>query len=88
MTTILNTVGPDAPRYIANDARPSLVGLSRAELAQFLERAGVPEKQRRMRAGQIWHWIYHRGVTGFAEMTNIAQELRGKLEENFTHHAA
>lgn len=83
MTTVLNSVGSDAPRYIPNDARPSLIGLSRAELAAFLERAGVPEKQRRMRAGQIWHWIYHRGVTSFAEMTNISQELRGKLEETF-----
>ena len=82
MTSLLNTVG-SAPRYIANDLRPSLVGLSRAELAQFLERAGVPEKQRRMRAGQIWHWIYHRGVSSFMEMTNISQELRAKLEDCF-----
>ena len=82
MTTLLNSVG-DAPRYIANDSRPSLVGLSRAELAQFLERVGVPEKQRRMRAGQIWHWIYHRGVSTFSEMTNIAVDLRTKLEEAF-----
>lgn len=83
MTSLLNTVGAAAPRYIANDSRPSLMGLSRVELAQFLERVGVPEKQRRMRAGQIWHWIYHRGVSTFSEMTNISQELRAKLEEAF-----
>ena len=46
-------------------------------------RAGVPEKQRRMRAGQVWHWLYHRGVTSFAEMTNIAKDLRQRLDEEF-----
>jgi 23S rRNA (adenine2503-C2)-methyltransferase len=81
MATILDT----APQhYIANDMRPSLIGLSRAELADFLARAGVPEKQRRMRAGQIWHWLYHRGSQAFAEMTNISQELRAKLDACFS----
>ena len=82
MATVLNTV--DAPpRYIPNDPRPTLIGLTRPRLADALERAGVPEKQRRMRAGQLWHWIYHRGVTSFAEMTNIAKELRQRLDESF-----
>jgi 23S rRNA (adenine2503-C2)-methyltransferase len=70
-------------RYIPNDARPSLIGLSRIALAEVLEKAGVPEKQRRMRARQLWHWIYQRGVTSFAEMTDISKELRAKLEEVF-----
>jgi len=82
MTTILNLVDP-LPHYIANDPRPSLIGLTRAGLAEALARAGVPEKQRRMRAGQIWHWIYHRGVTSFAAMSNIARELRERLDEEF-----
>jgi 23S rRNA (adenine2503-C2)-methyltransferase len=70
-------------RYIPNDARPSLIGLSRVALADALEKVGVPEKQRRMRARQLWHWIYQRGVTSFAEMTDISKELRAKLEETF-----
>jgi 23S rRNA (adenine2503-C2)-methyltransferase len=82
MTTLLKTA-ETAPRYIPNDPRPTLIGLTRAALAEALARAGVPEKQRRMRAGQIWHWIYHRGVTSFAEMTNIAKELRQSLDEAF-----
>lgn len=82
MTTVLNRVA-DIPRYIPNDPRPSLVGLTRAQLADVLARAGVPEKQRRMRAGQIWHWIYHRGATSFGEMTNIAKDLRQGLEDTF-----
>ena len=82
MTVVLNTLA-ETPRYIANDPRPSLIGMTRAELAEALARAGVPEKQRRMRAGQIWHWLYHRGVTSFAAMTNIARELRDRLHEHF-----
>jgi 23S rRNA (adenine2503-C2)-methyltransferase len=82
MTTLL-TAREAPPRYIANDPRPSLIGLTRQGLADALGHIGVPEKQRRMRAGQIWHWIYHRGVTSFAEMTNIAGELRQRLDESF-----
>ncbi|MGL4526722.1 MAG: 23S rRNA (adenine(2503)-C(2))-methyltransferase RlmN, partial [Aestuariivirga sp.] len=80
MTTILNTLEAP-PRYIPNDPRPTLIGLTRSGLAEALGLAGVPEKQRRMRAGQIWHWIYHRGVQDFAEMTNISRELRERLDE-------
>jgi 23S rRNA (adenine2503-C2)-methyltransferase len=82
MTTVLNRVEAP-PRYIPNDPRPSLIGLTRAELADVLARAGVPEKQRRMRAGQIWHWIYHRGAASFSEMTSIATSLRQGLGECF-----
>ena len=70
-------------RYIQNDSRPSLVGLAHPALAAILERIDVPEKQRRMRARQLWHWIYHRGVTSFSEMTDISKDLRIKLEEVF-----
>ena len=81
MTTVLNSI--EAPRYIANDPRPSLIGMTREGLAQALSKAGVPEKQRRMRAGQIWHWLYHRGATSFDGMTNIARDLRVRLDEEF-----
>jgi 23S rRNA (adenine2503-C2)-methyltransferase len=70
-------------RYIQNDLRPSLVGLSRAQLMEMLARVGVPEKQRKMRANQLFHWIYHKGATSFAAMSNIARELREKLDEAF-----
>jgi 23S rRNA (adenine2503-C2)-methyltransferase len=70
-------------RYIPNDARPSLIGLSRVSLAEILERAGVPEKQRRMRARQLWHWIYQRGAQSFGQMTDISKDLRVRLEECF-----
>ena len=82
MTTLLNKVEAP-PRYIANDPRPSLIGMTRDALAAAMGKAGVPDRQRRMRAGQIWHWLYHRGVTEFAGMSNIAKELRQRLDEEF-----
>ena len=65
-------------------AKPSLVGLSRAELADALGTVGVPEKQRKMRVQQLWHWIYVRGVTRFDEMTSVSKDLRAALAEHFT----
>jgi 23S rRNA (adenine2503-C2)-methyltransferase len=46
--------------------------------------AGVPQNQGRMRASQIWHWIYVRGATDFAVMTNISKDFRAKLADHFT----
>jgi 23S rRNA (adenine2503-C2)-methyltransferase len=79
-TTLLSNL-PE--RYIQNDMRPSLVGLTRAELADLLARIGVPEKQRKMRARQLWHWVYHKGFTSFDLMTDISKEVRGQLDEAF-----
>jgi 23S rRNA (adenine2503-C2)-methyltransferase len=70
-------------RYVA-PSKPSLVGLSRAELAEALGRINVPPAQRKMRAQQIWHWLYVRGATDFEQMTNVSKELRARLPEHFT----
>ena len=70
-------------RYIQNDLRPTLVGLSREALAEMMARIGVTEKQRKMRARQLWHWIYNKGITSFDLMTDISKDLRVKLEETF-----
>jgi 23S rRNA (adenine2503-C2)-methyltransferase len=83
MTTLLQTAIPLAASYIPNDNRPTLVGLSREDLAAILERVNVPEKQRKMRMRQLWHWIYQRGVFDFADMTDVSKELRAKLEDAF-----
>jgi 23S rRNA (adenine2503-C2)-methyltransferase len=69
--------------YVAPD-RPSLIGLSRAELMARLGEIGVPEKQRKMRAQQLWHWMYVRGAQNFADMTNVSKDLRAQLEARFT----
>ncbi len=70
-------------RYVA-PAKPSLVGLSRVALAQALGEVGVPERQRRMRVQQIWHWLYVRGAQDFDAMTTLSKELRGELAGHFT----
>ncbi len=61
-----------------------LLGLDRAGLTEKLVGLGVPERQSRMRVGQLWNWLYVRGATDFAAMTNIAKEFRGELYEHFT----
>ncbi|TMJ03039.1 MAG: 23S rRNA (adenine(2503)-C(2))-methyltransferase RlmN, partial [Alphaproteobacteria bacterium] len=90
MTTILQTTSPRGfvektalERYVP-PAKPSLVGMSRAALADALGEIGVPEKQRKMRVQQLWNWIYVRGVTSFAAMTSVSKELRAALEARFT----
>jgi 23S rRNA (adenine2503-C2)-methyltransferase len=70
-------------RYVAPE-RPSLVGLSRAELADALGAAGVAPAQRKMRVQQLWHWIYVRGATSFDDMTSVSKELRAALAARFT----
>src|SRR5215471_12520620 len=65
-------------------ANPSLVGMTRAELASALAAAGVPPAQCKMRVQQLWHWLYFRGVTTFDAMTNVSKELRAALESRFT----
>jgi 23S rRNA (adenine2503-C2)-methyltransferase len=65
-------------------AKPSLVGLSRSELAEQLGGIGVAPAQRKMRVQQLWHWIYVRGAQGFDQMTSISKELRAELDQHFT----
>ena len=51
-----------AARALRGAVEPSLVGLSRAQLAEALGAVGVPAAQRRMRVQQLWHWLYVRGA--------------------------
>jgi 23S rRNA (adenine2503-C2)-methyltransferase len=69
--------------YVA-PAQPSLVGMSREALADALGEAGVPERQRRMRVQQVWHWLYVRGAQDFDAMTTLSKELRAALAQRFT----
>jgi 23S rRNA (adenine2503-C2)-methyltransferase len=91
MTTIVQT--EPAPRGFVEKtaleryvppAKPSLVGLSRAALADALGTVGVAEKQRKMRVQQLWNWIYIRGVRRFEDMTSVSRELRLALDTHFT----
>src|SRR4051812_18026058 len=70
---------------VLQSGKASLVGLTRAEIGAALVAAGiVPERQARMRAQQLWHWLYVRGVSDFSQMFNISKELRTALDRSFS----
>jgi 23S rRNA (adenine2503-C2)-methyltransferase len=53
--------------------------MSRAEIAEEMARFGAEP----FRARQLWHWIYHRGATDFAAMTNLAKPFRERLAASY-----
>ena len=61
----------------------NLVGLTRAGLKDALISAGTPQNQANMRIGQVWQWIYEKGVRDFDLMTNLAKSYRTLLKEQF-----
>jgi 23S rRNA (adenine2503-C2)-methyltransferase len=61
-----------------------MIGMSRHELVDALASVGVPDRQRRMRASQIWRWIYNRGITSFDAMSDVAKDLRRILACDFS----
>jgi 23S rRNA (adenine2503-C2)-methyltransferase len=65
-------------------AAPSLIGLSREELAAKLGEIGIAPAQRKMRVQQLWHWMYVRGAQSFEAMTSISKDMRRELEQHFT----
>ena len=80
-------ISPDVltiPRKLPASAKTNIVGLTRDGLRAALIAAGTPEKQAKMRLGQVWQWVYHWGVRDFALMTNLAKDYRALLAENFT----
>ena len=71
------------PRKLPEGGLTNIVGLSRDQLQTALIAAGAPDRQARMRVGQIWQWVYHWGVRDFASMTNLAKDFRALLAANF-----
>jgi 23S rRNA (adenine2503-C2)-methyltransferase len=63
---------------------PSLIGLSRAQLADVFASLGVPEKVWRMRVAQLWNWLYARGARDFDAMTVFSKDLRRALSEAYS----
>ncbi|MDO6964858.1 23S rRNA (adenine(2503)-C(2))-methyltransferase RlmN [Rhizobium alvei] len=72
------------PPNLAFENRPSLIGLSREDMAKVLVEKGVPERQAKMRVQQIWHWLYVRGISDFDDMLNVSKDLRALLKAHFT----
>jgi len=80
MDAVLDIEAPDP----AAAAKPSLAGLGREGLAAALIVVGVPERQVRMRVGQLWSWIYAHGAASFDEMSDVGKELRATLAQAYT----
>lgn len=71
------------PRKLPEGGPTNIVGLTRDALRDAFLAAGTPEKQAKMRVGQVWQWVYQKGVRDFAEMTNLAKDYRALLAEHF-----
>jgi len=85
MALVVNTNAAPLPNSAApSPSKLSLAGLSREGLRAELTSIGVPEKQLRMRANQLWSWIYVRGATGFDAMSDLSKELRSSLAGRYT----
>ena len=61
----------------------NLVGMTRKAMREALIEIGTPEKQAKMRVGQIWQWIYNWGVRDFDAMTNLSKSFRADLADHF-----
>jgi len=61
------------------DGKTNLIGLDRTALNAALAAEGLEP----YRVKQIWHWMYFRGLSDFAAMTNLAKPVREKLAEHF-----
>ena len=74
-----------APRDITPraDGRVDLIGLPRPRIRELFAEAGLDDRQAKLRAKQVFHWLYHRGVTDFESMTDIAKPMRPWLSERF-----
>ncbi|GAB1377462.1 dual-specificity RNA methyltransferase RlmN [Pararhodobacter sp.] len=71
------------PRKAPEGETPNLIGMTREQLRAALIEHGTPEKQAKMREGQIWQWLYHWGVREFTLMTNLSKEYRAFLDRTF-----
>ena len=65
------------------DGRVDLIGLPRPRIRELFAEAGLDDRQAKLRAKQVFHWLYHRGVTDFEAMTDIAKPMRPWLAERF-----
>ncbi len=71
------------PRKLPEGGKTNIIGLTRDQLRVALIAAGCPEKQAKMRVGQLWQWVYFFGLRDFDEMTNLSKDFRAMLAENF-----
>jgi 23S rRNA (adenine2503-C2)-methyltransferase len=65
------------------DGRIDLLGLPKMRIAELFAEAGLDARQAKLRAKQVFHWLYHRGATDFDAMTDIAKTMRPWLADRF-----
>ena len=88
-TALMSIPGPVDPVPVARDITPradgriDLIGLPKERIRELFAEAGLDAKQAKLRAKQVFHWLYHRGVTDFEAMTDIAKTMRPWLAERF-----
>ena len=88
-TNLMSIPGQIDPVPVARDITPradgrtDLLGLSKDRIRALFADAGLDAKQAKLRAKQVFHWLYHRGVTDFEAMTDIAKTMRPWLAERF-----
>ncbi|MBX7457205.1 23S rRNA (adenine(2503)-C(2))-methyltransferase RlmN [Qipengyuania sp. 1NDH17] len=88
-TTLMSIPGQVDPVPVARDITPradgrvDLIGLPKDRIRELFEEAGLEAKQAKLRSKQVFHWLYHRGVTDFEAMTDIAKTMRPWLSERF-----
>lgn len=88
-TNLMTIPGLADPVPVARDITPrpdgriDLIGLPRPRIRELFAEAGLDARQAKLRAKQVFHWLYHRGVTDFDAMTDIAKTMRPWLAERF-----
>ena len=84
-TLDLSRVSTDAAPAPVSKPMINLSGLTRPQMVAALVESGVVEHGKaKMRATQIFRWMHHRGVTDFAQMSDVAKETRARLADAFT----
>lgn len=57
--------------------KTNLKSLTKKELQEFSAELGLQS----YRSDQLFQWMYQKGVSDFAEMTNLSKDLRARLDE-------
>lgn len=83
MPLLCNT--PNTPP-LSQQTHFDIIGLTRSELDSALRTAPIAEEHAKvpMRVKQIWQWVYQKGVSDFAMMSNLSKEYRAHLANHFT----
>jgi 23S rRNA (adenine2503-C2)-methyltransferase len=84
MALSLDLMNPQTRPSVASVEKPTLIGLDRAGLMDALAGVGVEQRALKMRAQQLWHWLYVRGVSDFEAMANVSKDMRALLDKHFT----